>query len=150
MFALCLLFRSSTVHNVDDVMRHVCQGLRRRAEVSTLVHEHSSRSHLIVTMSLLTPSASTQHKSPLSHSYHTHAGGADRFLWLKPSEERESRETTKVCVCWSLSFADCLRKMSTLLVCDQTRSSLREQEKLPKKCYGSVSFFCFFFLLYGG
>lgn len=33
-------------------MSHVLYGMRRRVEDATLVHEHSSRSHLIVTLSI--------------------------------------------------------------------------------------------------
>lgn len=43
---------SRQVDNVYDVMCLVQHGLRTRRESATLVHEHSSRSHLVVTLTL--------------------------------------------------------------------------------------------------
>ncbi|KAL3882040.1 hypothetical protein ACJMK2_028420 [Sinanodonta woodiana] len=43
---------SKPVETVHDVMRMVQYGLRTRRETATLVHEHSSRSHLVVSLTL--------------------------------------------------------------------------------------------------
>ncbi|WAR06986.1 KIF25-like protein [Mya arenaria] len=43
---------SKKVKKIQDVMSFVQYGLRMRREASTMVHEHSSRSHLIVTLTV--------------------------------------------------------------------------------------------------
>ncbi|CAL1548478.1 unnamed protein product [Lymnaea stagnalis] len=49
---------SKPVDNVDAVMNLVQYGLKTRKESATLVHEHSSRSHLIVTLTVNTKAPS--------------------------------------------------------------------------------------------
>ncbi|KAI8791899.1 kinesin-like protein KIF25 [Biomphalaria glabrata] len=54
---------SKPVDNVDSVMTLVQLGLKTRKESATLVHEHSSRSHLIVTLTVTTKAPSFFAKS---------------------------------------------------------------------------------------
>ncbi|XP_062503610.1 kinesin-like protein KIF25 isoform X2 [Corticium candelabrum] len=44
--------KTKPVSCVSEVMRHVLYSMKRRVEDATLIHEHSSRSHLIVTLTV--------------------------------------------------------------------------------------------------
>ncbi|KAL4233882.1 negative regulation of mitotic centrosome separation [Mactra antiquata] len=59
---------SKKVVKIQDVMQYVQFGLRTRRESATLVHEHSSRSHLIVTLTVNSeaPSFFTKPQAPPS------------------------------------------------------------------------------------
>ncbi|XP_074661381.1 kinesin-like protein KIF25 [Tubulanus polymorphus] len=43
---------SKVAENVETIMTYIHQGLKNRQETTTAVHEHSSRSHLVVTISI--------------------------------------------------------------------------------------------------
>ncbi|XP_045196502.2 kinesin-like protein KIF25 isoform X2 [Mercenaria mercenaria] len=49
---------SKKVNKIQDVMSFVQYGLRTRRESATMVHEHSSRSHLIVTLTVISQAPS--------------------------------------------------------------------------------------------
>ena len=66
------------VTNVNDVMAAVMYGMRHRHEDATLIHSHSSRSHLIVTVTITT----TLQDSPSKQQSKTRKKSAD---W-KPSQ----------------------------------------------------------------
>ncbi|KAK3098485.1 hypothetical protein FSP39_019927 [Pinctada imbricata] len=59
---------SKQVDNVYDVMCLVQHGLRTRRESATLVHEHSSRSHLVVTLTVISQAPSFFSKNSTSGS----------------------------------------------------------------------------------
>jgi kinesin family protein 25 len=44
--------KSKSVNSVSEVMSHILFGMKRRVEDATLIHEHSSRSHLIITLTI--------------------------------------------------------------------------------------------------
>lgn len=56
--SIVLWFFSRQVDTVYDVMCLVQHGLHTRRESATMVHEHSSRSHLVVTLTVVSPAPS--------------------------------------------------------------------------------------------
>jgi len=54
VFILCMLFILRAVSTVQEVMALVYYGMQRRHEDATMVHAHSSRSHLIVQLTIYT------------------------------------------------------------------------------------------------
>ncbi|XP_052808360.1 kinesin-like protein KIF25 isoform X6 [Mya arenaria] len=71
---------SKKVKKIQDVMSFVQYGLRMRREASTMVHEHSSRSHLIVTLTVNSqaPSFLTKPSAPSPIPENAPPGGRDR------------------------------------------------------------------------
>ena len=63
---------SRQVDTVYDVMCLVQHGLCTRRESATLVHEHSSRSHLVVTLTVISKAPSFFSKTSESKIYQCH------------------------------------------------------------------------------
>ena len=64
------------MERIHDVMSMVQYGLRTRRETATMVHEHSSRSHLVVTLTV--NSQAPSFFSISKPSTPTHDGGAGK------------------------------------------------------------------------
>lgn len=60
-FSPLRIFYASSVSSAQEVMKYVRYGMRERHEDATKIHAHSSRSHLIVQLTLYTSSG--QHSS---------------------------------------------------------------------------------------
>lgn len=135
---------SKKVKRIQDVMSFVQYGLRTRRESATLVHEHSSRSHLIVTLTVISqaPSFFAKPQTPTPDQNSAPPGGRDRrgrslSLMATPSfsgtqmEQTQQAPSTQAVIKTKLQLVD-LAGSECVGMSGVTGAALREASHINK------------------
>lgn len=131
---------SKPVERVVDVMSLVQFGLRTRRETATMVHEHSSRSHLVVTLtvnsqapsffSISKPPTPTQDGVPVVQEIKV-SGGDFQIGSLSGSRDRRGRSLSMTTSCSSPNLHDQVQSTPAII-----RTKLQLVDLAGSECVG--------------